>query len=620
MNRSIRYIIFTCCFLFAYTIHAQVTVPKRDIQAVDSLNRTKPIAPLTVEKNGYTLNSWEDGKYYHRKTIPYWQDSLGVTLLDTTYIDGGTLIMVTMAGDSLIYGAVNDSIEFEGDTVCIIDMGEEYCVSIDSIFFTDTSLCYIILPDTMCVEWSNTGINIYVSDGSLTGTRTLTQNGFSLTWEGSTAGRTRWSGTNASPGEYMELSHTNVSPHRALLSLQHRTSGTSNDAFMRYGVSGSGGAYPYFSTGLDRSERAFAISDSNTLGLNHLLRIYSPVGTDNDSVVIYRNTSIYPGLGINRRPQKALDVIGMMNLKSTTALQDVFINGGNSTASGGSNVVIGINTTGDALTSGSSNVIIGPGVGGSLTTGAGNTIIGNSLAGNALTSGGNNVILGVSSGGLFNGSNSFLWGFNAGGTAGAYNISMGYLAGNGGQRDSCIYLGYRAGHQSIGGARNNNVFVGTQAGESAAASNSIMIGTRAGYNWGFSNTLIIENSSSTTPLVFGSFSQDTFRINGLFRALHIRYETDIDAANDTITLAYTSVNQQVMKASGAKVIILPDALTTGSTYRVGTWFYIVNNSSSGAITVTSADPTNDVIAGDLTIDPQESGTWVLSDHNFWSKK
>jgi trimeric autotransporter adhesin len=48
-------------------------------------------------------------------------------------------------------------------------------------------------------------------------------------------------------------------------------------------------------------------------------------------------------------------------------------------------------------------------------------------------------------------------------------------------------------------------------------SNNIALGNQAGYNETGSNKLYIENSNSTTPLIYGEFDNDLARINGNFR-------------------------------------------------------------------------------------------------------
>ena len=76
-----------------------------------------------------------------------------------------------------------------------------------------------------------------------------------------------------------------------------------------------------------------------------------------------------------------------------------------------------------------------------------------------------------------------------------------------------VALGFNAGALTIG---DNNVFIGRDAGSSGSdtKSGSVFIGFQAGYNEANSNRLYIENSNSTTPLLYGEFDNDFLRING----------------------------------------------------------------------------------------------------------
>ncbi len=90
-------------------------------------------------------------------------------------------------------------------------------------------------------------------------------------------------------------------------------------------------------------------------------------------------------------------------------------------------------------------------------------------------------------------------GYDSGGnlSTGAYNTFIGYDAGSDtytGQ--SNVYIGHRTGYNNSGG--NQNIFIGRQAGW---------------YETG-SNKLYIESSSSTTPLIYGEFDNDSLVING----------------------------------------------------------------------------------------------------------
>jgi len=243
------------------------------------------------------------------------------------------------------------------------------------------------------------------------------------------------------------------------------------------------------------------------------------------------------------------------------------------TSNGDYNVLIGANT-GDTYNSSFSNTVaVGYEALTELTTGAGNTAVGYQ-AGNTLTTNSKNTLFGYQV--IAGGSDNTAFGYQAmnsvsgdtrkntavGSLAGVRtgvsvgNVFVGYNAGNGGRGDNNIFLGESAGMGSTGsdnigfggqtgrnatGTKNvwlgrsigyvggsvsystiigydakeaeNSVAVGYQAGNSSSAS-SIFVGYQAGSAETNSNRLYIENSNSTTPLIYGEFDNDILRVNG----------------------------------------------------------------------------------------------------------
>lgn len=169
------------------------------------------------------------------------------------------------------------------------------------------------------------------------------------------------------------------------------------------------------------------------------------------------------------------------------------------------------------------------------TTGSGNTAIGAYALGRS-TTGSQNVATG--DGALYyntTGSQNVATGNNAlrGNGTGSYNVVSGYysMRSNTSGRDNAVFghyamranetgsynvaLGSRAGHfASISAA--NNVLIGCRAGYSAG-SNNVMIGYYAGYSETGSNKLYIDNSNTSSPLIYGDFSTDLLEINGDLR-------------------------------------------------------------------------------------------------------
>jgi len=105
---------------------AQSIVPHRDIQPVDSLNRGKPTtAPITVDKEGYSMITRADGKSYWTNLESYIIDSLGL---------GGVTF------DSIVFDP-------ETDTLCFYIVESVFCTPFevaagDAVFYdygtTDT--------------------------------------------------------------------------------------------------------------------------------------------------------------------------------------------------------------------------------------------------------------------------------------------------------------------------------------------------------------------------------------------------------------------------------------------------------------------------------------------------
>jgi len=125
-------------------------------------------------------------------------------------------------------------------------------------------------------------------------------------------------------------------------------------------------------------------------------------------------------------------------------------------------------------------------------------------------------------------------------TTGADNVSIG--AGSGSSNDSPVvipatgsrnaYVGYFTGYKSAGATDNvligaqdpfgathitgsYNVYLGVNAGNlSSTASRNVFIGYSAGLNETGSDKLYIQNSSSTSPLIWGDFNTKSLRFNG----------------------------------------------------------------------------------------------------------
>ena len=203
-----------------------------------------------------------------------------------------------------------------------------------------------------------------------------------------------------------------------------------------------------------------------------------------------------------------------------------------------SSMFIGVDVMGAGNNSGVTNsVFLGKEAGYSLTTADHNVLIG-SEAGYSTTTGYRSIFIGSSSGystteGFYN----IGIGYRAGyyNVTGDYNVNIGANAGVGISGKSNLYnviIGYKAGEEIETGSRNiyigatagqngddgnNNIFIGYKAGEDIrTGSGNVAIGYYAGEGWlDFENDkLVIDNTDTTTPLIYGDFNTRDLDVNG----------------------------------------------------------------------------------------------------------
>jgi len=172
----------------------------------------------------------------------------------------------------------------------------------------------------------------------------------------------------------------------------------------------------------------------------------------------------------------------------------------------------GNNTTGDD----DYDTFIGAKAGYSNTTGILNTFLGY-YAGYANTTGAHNTFLGANAGSAntIGKQNTFL-GERAGlsNTTGAANTFLGYAAGYANTTGAHnAFLGDGAGYAHTVG--NENTFLGDGAGyANIKGIRNVFLGFTAGFNETGSNKLYIDNSHTSTPLIYGEFDRKILTING----------------------------------------------------------------------------------------------------------
>ena len=166
------------------------------------------------------------------------------------------------------------------------------------------------------------------------------------------------------------------------------------------------------------------------------------------------------------------------------------VNAGYENKKGRGNTAVGFRA-GGKLKDNHMNSYMGMGAGAKLKAGNENTFIG-AAAGAETGYGSRNTYLGMGAGG---------------------NIGHGPGAKENPIKNN-VFIGFQAGAK--GGRLGNNIFIGNKAGaKNRDGSGNIFIGHGAGEtNENLSDALIIENSTSKTPLIFGSFKEDFVKING----------------------------------------------------------------------------------------------------------
>ncbi|MCX6583683.1 MAG: tail fiber domain-containing protein [Candidatus Aminicenantes bacterium] len=236
---------------------------------------------------------------------------------------------------------------------------------------------------------------------------------------------------------------------------------------------------------------------------------------------------------------------------STTGTQNTFVgaSAGYTNSTGYYNTFLGYRA--GYLNNAWDNTFLGNHAGEYNTSGVDNTFVG-MYAGRNNDDAHYNTFIGTSAGYNSNGTRNSFLGYRAGYYAtGNYNTYIGYQAGHqdyysntasnntfvgdsagydNTTGDRGTFLGYYAGFHNTSGDDNtflgylagagntsgySNTILGNSAGYSnQTGTNNIFLGYQAGYNETGSNKLYIENSNSTSPLIYGEFDNNIVTING----------------------------------------------------------------------------------------------------------
>lgn len=141
--------------------------------------------------------------------------------------------------------------------------------------------------------------------------------------------------------------------------------------------------------------------------------------------------------------------------------------------------------------------------------------------------------------------------------SGTDNTFIGYQAGfSNTEGDQNVYIGSGAGYSGTTGG--SNTVVGYQAGYSnTAGEGNVFLGYQAGYNETGSNKLYIDNTNTTTPLIYGDFANDVLTINGSLVVNEQSADEDfrVESENLTHMLFVDASNDQVLVGTSNGLLI-----------------------------------------------------------------
>ncbi|MBC8487186.1 MAG: hypothetical protein H8D45_14250, partial [Bacteroidetes bacterium] len=152
-------------------------------------------------------------------------------------------------------------------------------------------------------------------------------------------------------------------------------------------------------------------------------------------------------------------------------------------------------------------------------------------------------------------------------TIGIYNTANGYQSlRNNTTGDKNTAIGYAANYWNQEGS--NNTIIGFQAGLGTGAHNksgNVFLGYQAGFNDTTDNKLYIENSNSSTPLIYGEFDNDILVVNGSLgveiSSPSEKLEVNGNAKADTMFAEAFSSNSPLLLQTGGTTRIYVDDVT-----------------------------------------------------------
>ena len=350
----------------------------------------------------------------------------------------------------------------------------------------------------------NEGVRIYVSDGDAKGAK----GGFAI------GGFDMAKGIGA--GEYLRVSRDSIRIYLNDSPVKSSKGGFAIGGFdaskgvkQDYLLVGQDSIRMYIKDAAKSSKGGFAIGGFSTAKANAPVPQFLSVSTNKTDVLVKDPTKGFTVSSVSAGvTKKFMDMNPLNNSFGEESGKSLAPAGDNGKFNSFMGFQSGMNTT-----SGSKNVIIGYQAG--LNSNASyNILIGNESG--KRNTGDYNIFLGHSSGILNQGGNGNVFmGFNSGSanTVGYSNMFLGVNTGttntNG---NNNVFVGNSAGGYNNSGS--NNVCVGSGSGGNFDGSGNVMIGYQAGGSETGSNKLYIDNSATSSPLIWGDFSANMVVING----------------------------------------------------------------------------------------------------------
>ena len=204
----------------------------------------------------------------------------------------------------------------------------------------------------------------------------------------------------------------------------------------------------------------------------------------------------------------------------------------------------------------------------------------------------------------------------------SYNIGIGKNVLNSISSNSNIAIGN--GALEVAGVASNNTVIGHGAGSAlTSGSGNVFIGNNAGASYtATSNILAIDNSSTSTPLVYGNFSTNEFRINGYINSTgnvisggSISASGSISAAGSISTTSSISASG-VITSAGSEVLtkdeknMIEVSTTSSVSYTIST------SSDKGKLKVFTGSNVNIYVPNESTLPVGSTITLLNNDATY----